>query len=78
MSWCGGGIETRVLDSRPKLLDFHMPGLALASPLPNKGGLVKAEEGDYCMAWGTPWEEAEEALSSSSAVFEIQTRAIDR
>jgi hypothetical protein len=34
--------------------------------------MVKAEKGDY-RAQDLPWEEAEKALSSSSAIFWVKT-----
>jgi hypothetical protein len=64
--------ETRVLDPRPKLLRFHMPGTAT---IPKYQIKKRGEDRErkYYRAQDILWEQAEEALSSSSAIFRVQT-----
>jgi hypothetical protein len=44
-------LEPEVLDSRPKLLGFHMPGLATPPHMPNKEAWGRQRKEIYCRAW---------------------------
>jgi hypothetical protein len=66
--------ETRVLDPRPKGLEFHMPSPPTRPYVPNKEAWRRTEKGDI-HSLGQAWEEAGWALSPSSAIFGVQTWA---
>jgi hypothetical protein len=70
------GAETGVLDPRPKLLRFHLPGPATHPYRLNQEAWWRERNKAYYMDWDILWKEAEWALISSSDFFGVQIWAI--